>query len=95
MNHPWFKDFDWNKLFKREIKPVYQPFASGCHWEENFDPQFILKRPTDNFCFFDPVLAEELKEEFKFFDFNNNIDQDLEMDLEEKIQEKDIIQYQN
>jgi hypothetical protein len=38
MNHPWFKDFDWNKLFKREIKPVYQPFASGCHWEENFDP---------------------------------------------------------
>jgi len=35
--------------------------ADGCHWEENFDPVFILKRPTNGFCFFDPRLAVAFK----------------------------------
>lgn len=25
MNHPWFKDIDWKKLYRKEIKPPYVP----------------------------------------------------------------------
>lgn len=25
MNHPWFNDIDWKKLYRKEIKPLYFP----------------------------------------------------------------------
>ena len=25
MNHPWFNDIDWKKLYRKEIKPTYKP----------------------------------------------------------------------
>ena len=24
-NHPWLKDFSWNKLYSKEIEPPYMP----------------------------------------------------------------------
>ena len=30
--HPWFKDLDRSKVFKKQIKPPYMPKVEGKDW---------------------------------------------------------------
>jgi protein kinase A len=36
-DHPWFKNFDWNKLYHKEIPSPFIP----PHQEDNFDAKYI------------------------------------------------------
>lgn len=35
MSHPWFKDFDWEALRKKEIKPSYVPDKLKQNFDDN------------------------------------------------------------
>lgn len=39
-NHPWFKDVDWEKLYKKEIKPEFIPIVEHEIDVSNFDDDF-------------------------------------------------------
>jgi len=40
MNHPWFKDMDWNALLNKLIPPPFKPNVSEEGWLNNFDKDF-------------------------------------------------------
>ena len=51
--HEWFKDLDWNKLLKKEIKPVYKPPDTSKAKKDptkNFDQQFLNEPVVDSYA---------------------------------------------
>lgn len=45
MNHPWFKDMDWNALLNKQIPPPFTPNVSEEGWINNFDKDFTGMKP--------------------------------------------------
>merc|ERR1712154_196682 len=39
--HPFFKNIDWDKLYKREIEAPYKPNVKGIDDTSNFDDMFL------------------------------------------------------
>lgn len=40
MNHPWFREMDWNALLSKSIPPPFTPNVSDEGWLNNFDKDF-------------------------------------------------------
>ncbi|XP_023689926.1 ribosomal protein S6 kinase alpha-6 isoform X2 [Paramormyrops kingsleyae] len=46
--HPFFSTIDWNKLYRRELQPPFQPAAGKPDDTFCFDPEFTTKTPKDS-----------------------------------------------
>lgn len=46
--HPFFVTIDWNKLYRKEIKPPFKPAVGRPEDTFHFDPQFTARTPTDS-----------------------------------------------
>jgi len=81
---PFFSTIDWDKLFKREIKP---PFKPACTTETvNFDNEFTSKTPRDSPAFPASANATRL---FKGFSFvNPELTEDFSLERQKAIQER-------
>ena len=79
-NHPWFQDMDWNKLYKKEIIPLYKPknpagnaIINGKKDEKtqvaelisNFDDEFTNQPVRES-------LAAEVELQFQNFTFQTD-----------------------
>lgn len=73
MNHPWFADFEWNKLLALKLKPPFKPNSKK--WEKNFDPQFITEEPRDSKCETNPQILKDHDKEFLMFSYQESDEQ--------------------
>ncbi|NWX87954.1 KS6A2 kinase, partial [Nothoprocta ornata] len=46
--HPFFATIDWNKLYRKEIKPPFKPAVGRPEDTFHFDPEFTSRTPTDS-----------------------------------------------
>ncbi|XP_028843860.1 ribosomal protein S6 kinase alpha-2 [Denticeps clupeoides] len=46
--HSFFGTIDWNKLYRREIKPPFKPAVGRPEDTFHFDPEFTSRTPTDS-----------------------------------------------
>lgn len=46
MQHPWFKDIDWNSLLNKHVEPPFKPNVSDEGWLGNFDKDFTSMKPV-------------------------------------------------
>uniref|UniRef100_A0A8C9DV87 non-specific serine/threonine protein kinase n=1 Tax=Prolemur simus TaxID=1328070 RepID=A0A8C9DV87_PROSS len=46
--HPFFVTVDWNKLYRKEIKPPFKPAVGRPEDTFHFDPEFTARTPTDS-----------------------------------------------
>uniref|UniRef100_A0A672NIF5 non-specific serine/threonine protein kinase n=1 Tax=Sinocyclocheilus grahami TaxID=75366 RepID=A0A672NIF5_SINGR len=46
--HIFFATIDWNKLYRREIKPPFKPAVGRPEDTFHFDPEFTSRTPTDS-----------------------------------------------
>ncbi|XP_041744212.1 ribosomal protein S6 kinase alpha-2-like [Coregonus clupeaformis] len=46
--HNFFGNIDWNKLYRREIKPPFKPAVGRPEDTFHFDPEFTSRTPTDS-----------------------------------------------
>ncbi|XP_046885897.1 ribosomal protein S6 kinase alpha-2 isoform X2 [Hypomesus transpacificus] len=46
--HDFFRPVDWNKLYRREIKPPFKPAVGRPEDTFHFDPEFTSQTPTDS-----------------------------------------------
>lgn len=46
--HPFFATIDWNKLYRKEIKPPFKPAVGRPEDTFHFDPEFTARTPTDS-----------------------------------------------
>ncbi|XP_032341228.1 LOW QUALITY PROTEIN: ribosomal protein S6 kinase alpha-2 [Camelus ferus] len=46
--HPFFITIDWNKLYRKEIKPPFKPAVGRPEDTFHFDPEFTARTPTDS-----------------------------------------------
>ncbi len=69
MSHSWFKNFDWKALMDKSLTPPYNPMK-GRQWEDNFDQNYLKKKPTDSICQIDPETIQKFQKEFEDFDLN-------------------------
>ncbi|XP_007420550.1 ribosomal protein S6 kinase alpha-2 [Python bivittatus] len=46
--HPFFATVDWNKLYRKEIKPPFKPAVGRPEDTFHFDPEFTSRTPTDS-----------------------------------------------
>uniref|UniRef100_A0A8C2ANT0 Ribosomal protein S6 kinase n=1 Tax=Cyprinus carpio TaxID=7962 RepID=A0A8C2ANT0_CYPCA len=46
--HIFFATIDWNKLYRREIKPPFKPAVGRPEDTFHFDPEFTTRTPTDS-----------------------------------------------
>ncbi|KAJ6664624.1 hypothetical protein lerEdw1_006197 [Lerista edwardsae] len=44
--HPFFATIDWNKLYRKEIKPPFKPAVGRPEDTFHFDPEFTSRTPT-------------------------------------------------
>lgn len=70
MNHPFFKDINWEKLMSKEIKPSFVPKVSGDAWLKNFDQDFTKEQPKDTVAKIDLDKLKEFQKEFQTLNFN-------------------------
>lgn len=51
-NHPWFKEIDWDALYRKEITPPFNPNVKSESSTENIDEEYIsvlpIVTPTPN-----------------------------------------------
>ena len=45
-NHPWFKDIDWDALYRKEIEPPYKPSVKSAESTEHIDDEFVMVAPA-------------------------------------------------
>ncbi|XP_055745798.1 ribosomal protein S6 kinase alpha-2 isoform X2 [Salvelinus fontinalis] len=72
--HHFFGNIDWNKLYRREIKPPFKPAVGRPEDTFHFDPEFTSRTPTDS-----PGLppSDNTHQLFRGFSFvATNLDQD-------------------
>ena len=55
-NHPFFADYDWDKVFNKEYSPTFQPVAKSRTSVANFDPTFTEEPPADSYVL--PVVGD-------------------------------------
>ncbi|GAA6104975.1 ribosomal protein S6 kinase alpha-2 isoform X1 [Tachysurus ichikawai] len=46
--HHFFSNIDWNKLYRKEIKPPFKPAVGRPEDTFHFDPEFTSRTPTDS-----------------------------------------------
>ncbi|XP_072890504.1 ribosomal protein S6 kinase alpha-1 isoform X1 [Hemitrygon akajei] len=46
--HPFFANIDWNKLYRRELKPPFRPAVARPDDTFYFDPEFTERTPKDS-----------------------------------------------
>ncbi|XP_066472496.1 ribosomal protein S6 kinase alpha-2 [Tiliqua scincoides] len=46
--HPFFATIDWNKLYRKEIKPPFKPAVGRPEDTFHFDPEFTSRTPIDS-----------------------------------------------
>ncbi|KAM7135269.1 ribosomal protein S6 kinase alpha-2 isoform 1-T1 [Molossus nigricans] len=46
--HPFFSTIDWNKLYRKEVKPPFKPAVGRPEDTFHFDPEFTARTPTDS-----------------------------------------------
>ncbi|XP_048210522.1 ribosomal protein S6 kinase alpha-2 [Perognathus longimembris pacificus] len=46
--HPFFVTIDWNKLYRKEIKPPFKPAVGRPEDTFHFDPEFTARTPTES-----------------------------------------------
>lgn len=44
--HPWFKEIDWDALYRKEIEPPYKPSVKSAESTEHIDDEFVLVVPA-------------------------------------------------
>lgn len=68
--HPWFKDIDWDALYRKEVEPPYQPNVKSDSSTENIQNSFVneipVVTPTPN------TLAPLETDVFKSFSYVGN-----------------------
>ncbi|KAK6301522.1 ribosomal protein S6 kinase alpha-2 [Coregonus clupeaformis] len=72
--HHFFGNIDWNKLYRREIKPPFKPAVGRPEDTFHFDPEFTSRTPTDS-----PGIppSDNTHQLFRGFSFvATNLDQD-------------------
>uniref|UniRef100_A0A8C8M723 Ribosomal protein S6 kinase n=1 Tax=Oncorhynchus tshawytscha TaxID=74940 RepID=A0A8C8M723_ONCTS len=72
--HNFFGNIDWNKLYRREIKPPFKPAVGRPEDTFHFDPEFTSRTPTDS-----PGIppSDNTHQLFRGFSFvATNLDQD-------------------
>ncbi|XP_051507455.1 ribosomal protein S6 kinase alpha-2 [Myxocyprinus asiaticus] len=64
--HIFFATIDWNKLYRREIKPPFKPAVGRPEDTFHFDPEFTSRTPTDSPCVPASANAHQLFRGFSF-----------------------------
>ncbi|KAK8825058.1 protein kinase 2 [Blastocystis sp. ATCC 50177/Nand II] len=44
--HPWFKDINWDALYRKEVEPPYKPSVKSAESTEHIDDEFVSIVPT-------------------------------------------------
>lgn len=44
--HPWFKDINWDALYRKEVDPPYKPSVKNAESTEHIDDEFVSIIPT-------------------------------------------------
>jgi RAC serine/threonine-protein kinase len=70
MNHPFFSEIDWAKLYRREIKPEWVPHLTGPDDVNYFDSIFTRQEPQS---FENGHDNRDMHEPFPGFSFNENL----------------------
>ncbi|OAO12084.1 protein kinase [Blastocystis sp. ATCC 50177/Nand II] len=70
MKHPWFRDIDWEKLYKKEVVPPFKPVVSGAEDVRNVDSVFLEELPAITPTFEGKVLTDP--DAFTGFSYNPN-----------------------
>ncbi|XP_016062985.1 PREDICTED: ribosomal protein S6 kinase alpha-2 [Miniopterus natalensis] len=78
--HPFFVTTDWNKLYRREIKPPFKPAVGRPEDTFHFDPEFTARTPTDSPGVPPSANAHHLFRGFSFV-ASNLVQEPLQQDL--------------
>uniref|UniRef100_A0A671PF60 non-specific serine/threonine protein kinase n=1 Tax=Sinocyclocheilus anshuiensis TaxID=1608454 RepID=A0A671PF60_9TELE len=77
--HKFFATIDWNKLYRREIKPPFKPAVGRPEDTFHFDPEFTSRTPTDSPGVPASANAHQLFRGFSFV--ASNLDQEQPLQL--------------
>jgi serine/threonine protein kinase len=47
MRHPWFRNIDWDKLYKKEVPAPFKPYLVGPEDLRNIDKVFLNEPAKD------------------------------------------------
>ncbi|XP_062376181.1 ribosomal protein S6 kinase alpha-2 [Sardina pilchardus] len=75
--HPFFATIDWNKLYRREIKPPFKPAVGRPEDTFHFDPEFTSRTPTDSPGVPPSANAHQLFRGFSFIATNLSEEQSI------------------
>ncbi|TRY90313.1 hypothetical protein DNTS_018616 [Danionella cerebrum] len=75
--HIFFATIDWNKLYRREIKPPFKPAVGRPEDTFHFDPEFTSRTPTDSPGVPPSANAHQLFRGFSFIATNLDEEQPL------------------
>lgn len=70
MNHPWFRDIDWEKLYKKQMVPPFKPVVSGAEDVRNVDSEFLEELPAITPTYEGKALTDP--DAFTGFSYNPN-----------------------
>lgn len=68
IEHDFFKDFEWDKLRERQLKPPFRPRVTSPTDIRNFDKEFTKERPTRT-PLTDKPLETDQETDFPNFDY--------------------------
>uniref|UniRef100_A0A8D2ZNY9 non-specific serine/threonine protein kinase n=1 Tax=Scophthalmus maximus TaxID=52904 RepID=A0A8D2ZNY9_SCOMX len=72
--HRFFASIDWNKLYKREMRPPFKPTVGRPEDTFHFDPEFTSRTPTDSPGLPPSANTHQLFRGFSFVATNQNQD---------------------
>jgi len=67
--HPFFKDINWEKMYRKEFTPEFVPKVANSVDARNFDAEFTQEMPKDS-PVAAPILAQDLSNQFQGFTFD-------------------------
>lgn len=77
-NHVFFSNIDWEKLYKKQVKPPFKPKVESETDTSNFDPCFTEALPVDSLPSNQSApLSETIQQNFKGFTYTD--DEQLDM----------------
>ncbi len=72
-SHIFFKDIDWDLLYKKKIKPPFIPRIQNSEDVRYVDNEFTSCTPKDSPCFDDPLSQDNHYHGFSYNNDSNNI----------------------
>uniref|UniRef100_A0A4W3H1V8 Ribosomal protein S6 kinase n=1 Tax=Callorhinchus milii TaxID=7868 RepID=A0A4W3H1V8_CALMI len=88
--HHFFGTIDWNKLYRKEIKPPFKPAVGRPEDTFHFDPEFTSRTPTDSPGLPPSANTHQLFRGFSFV--ATNLGQDQSQSESRKLIEHSIVQ---